>query len=87
MIREVLLSGRAERDLRDLPRDRQDRVRTALLEFARSGRGDLKRLGGTKGREDLFRMRVGDYRVVFALTSTEVKVTRIIHRREGYDWL
>lgn len=87
MIREVLLSGRAERDLRSLPRDRQDRLRTPLLEFARSGRGDLKRLGGTKGREDLFRLRVGDYRIVFALTHTQVRVTRILHRSEGYDWL
>lgn len=87
MIREVLLSGRAERDLRGLPRDRQDRLRRALLEYARSGRGDLKRLSGTKGREDLFRLRVGDFRVVFALPGTEVKVTRIIHRSEGYDWL
>ena len=58
-----------------------------MLEFARSGLGDLKRLGGTKGREDLFRLRVGDYRIVFALIGTEVKVTRTLHRSEGYDWL
>ncbi len=87
MIRGVLLSERADRFLRGLPRDVHDRVRTALLEFARSGRGDLKRLSGTKGRDDLFRLRVGDYRIVFALTSTEIRVTRIIHRSEGYDWL
>ncbi len=87
MIRAVLLSTRAERDLRGLPREREDRLRTAMVEFARSGRGDLKRLGGTKGREDLFRLRVGDYRIVFALTGTEVKVTRVLHRSEGYDWL
>lgn len=87
MIREVLLSEKAERVFQGLSEDLQHRIRKALLEFARSGRGDLKKLAGTKGREDLFRLRVGEYRVVFALSQSEVRVTRIIHRSEGYDWL
>ncbi|MGI0132259.1 MAG: type II toxin-antitoxin system RelE family toxin [Thermoplasmata archaeon] len=87
MTRIVLLSGPADRTYRTLPKAIQRRVHDALFEFASSGHGDLKRLHGTKGRDDLLRLRVGDYRVVLALTNTEVRVTRILHRSEGYDWL
>ena len=87
MTRDVLLSDRAQREFGRLPSIVRQRIRKALVEFASTGRADLKRLVGTRGREDLFRLRVGEYRVVFALTETEIRVTRIIHRSEGYDWL
>jgi mRNA-degrading endonuclease RelE of RelBE toxin-antitoxin system len=85
--RAVLLAAPAQKTYDSLPRGLRSRVRETLLEFARSGRGDLKRLRGTRGREDLFRLRVGDYRVVLAISAREIRVTRIIHRGEGYDWL
>jgi mRNA-degrading endonuclease RelE of RelBE toxin-antitoxin system len=83
----VLLSAPAQKTYDSLPLQVRRRVRDSLLEFAASGRGDLKRLRGTRGREDLFRLRVGDYRIVFAVTAAEIRVTRILHRGEGYDWL
>jgi len=38
------------------------------------------------GRDDLFRVRVGDWRIVYAIRDRElvVIVIRIGHRREGY---
>ncbi|MCI4326559.1 MAG: type II toxin-antitoxin system RelE/ParE family toxin [Thermoplasmata archaeon] len=65
----------------------RERIHAALQELAGSERGDVKRLKGTRGREDLFRLRVGDYRVLFARSRGEIRVTRILHRSEGYDWL
>jgi mRNA interferase RelE/StbE len=85
--RAVLLSAPAQRTYDSLAPGARRRVRESLLSYAGSGRGDLKLLRGTRGREDLFRLRVGDYRIVFAMTATEIRVTRIIHRSEGYDWL
>ena len=87
MSRTVLLSGPAQRAYAALPTEERRRVHDKLFDFARSGRGDVKRLRGTQGREDLFRLRVGDYRVVFAISEAEIRVTQIIHRGEGYDWL
>ncbi|MCI4336594.1 MAG: type II toxin-antitoxin system RelE/ParE family toxin [Thermoplasmata archaeon] len=87
MSRSVLLSAPAQKTYDSLPQETRQRVRETLLAFANSGRGDLKLLRGTRGRDDLFRLRVGAYRVVFAQSPTEIRVTRIIHRREGYDWL
>jgi mRNA interferase RelE/StbE len=62
-------------------------VRAALKRVASGGRADVKRLRGAQGNADLFRLRVGDYRIVFAVVGDEIRVTRIIHRSEGYDWL
>lgn len=83
----VLLSDSADRAYSRLPVKVRQRVHAALRELAATNRGDVKRLKGTRGREDLYRLRVGDYRVVFARSGTEIRVTRILHRHEGYDWL
>jgi mRNA interferase RelE/StbE len=83
----VLLSDSANRVYSRLPAKVCERVHAALRDLAATERGDVKRLKGTRGREDLFRLRVGEYRVIFARSRTEIRVTRILHRNEGYDWL
>ncbi|MGD0550826.1 MAG: type II toxin-antitoxin system RelE/ParE family toxin [Candidatus Bathyarchaeia archaeon] len=42
---------------------------------------------GTKGREDLFRLRIGDYRVIYAVVAGIVYITDIFHRGKGYKQL
>jgi mRNA interferase RelE/StbE len=48
---------------------------------------DIARLKGTKGREDLFRLRIGDYRVIYAVVAGIVYITDIFHRGKGYKQL
>jgi mRNA interferase RelE/StbE len=40
-----------------------------------------------KGYKDLWRLRVGDYRVIYAIddAAKKIYVTRIAHRREVYE--
>jgi len=40
----------------------------------------IKRLQGTT--EPLYRLRVGDYRVIFHLEGTRVRVEQVVHRRD-----
>ena len=63
------------------------REKAALKRVVSGGRADVKRLRGAQGNADLFWLRVGDYRNVFTVAGNEIRVTRIIHRTEGYDWL
>jgi mRNA interferase RelE/StbE len=44
---------------------------------------DIARLMGTKGREDLFRLRIGDYRAIYAVVARTVYITDIFHRGKG----
>lgn len=48
---------------------------------------DVKKLKGTKGRQDLYRLRIGDYRAIFAIEDDVVYVLEIIPRGYGYKWL
>ena len=49
--------------------------------------GDVKKLKGTKGRQDLYRLRIGEYRVIYAVENDGVYILEIIIRGRGYKWL
>jgi mRNA interferase RelE/StbE len=85
--REILLSTRAQQEFGALGSKGRARVRSALESFAATGRGDLKKLKGVHGGSDLYRLRAGEYRIVFELAPNQVRVTRIVPRSAGYDWL
>jgi mRNA-degrading endonuclease RelE of RelBE toxin-antitoxin system len=85
--REILLSSQAQRDYAALEKDARHRARAGLLRFAETGRGDLKRFKGVGRGTDLFRLRIGVYRIVLDQTVKETRVTRIFRRGEGYEWL
>lgn len=75
--------GRLEPKLRE-------RIKSALRKLAddpyqpRAG-VDIIRLIGTKGRQDLYRLRVGDYRAIYAIENKVIYVTDLFHRGKGYD--
>jgi mRNA interferase RelE/StbE len=87
LTKEILLSPRAQKEFLRLDSTTRDRIRRALSAYAENGIGDVKRLKGTRDREDLLRLRVGDFRIVFADIENQVRVTRVIRRGEGYEWL
>ena len=46
---------------------------------------DIVRLRGTRGRHNLFRLRIGDYRAIYAVEGKVVYVTDLFHRGRGYE--
>jgi mRNA interferase RelE/StbE len=52
--------------------------------FQRRSGADIIRLKGTRGRQDLFRLRIGDYRAIYAVEGNVVYVTDLFHRGKGY---
>ena len=60
-------------------------LRTLKVDPFKSRSGtDIARLSGTKGRQDLFRLRIGDYRAVYEVEKKTVYVTDLFHRGKGY---
>lgn len=81
---QVLLERSAERDLRRLSADVHTRVIGAIQELAANPRPPgCRKLAG--GQND-WRIRVGDYRVIYEITDAirVVRVNRVRHRREVY---
>jgi mRNA interferase RelE/StbE len=80
----VLFKPSADKALRKLPESVQKRIAAAAEEL-----GDDPRQPGCvklKGEDDLWRIRVGDYRVVYAIQGDEllVLVVRVAHRKDVY---
>ncbi|MFC1482569.1 type II toxin-antitoxin system RelE/ParE family toxin [Myxococcota bacterium] len=80
----VQLTRAAARDLRGLPRGGQRRIDAAIMSLAEHPRppGCVK----LRGADDLYRVRVGDYRIVYQIEDEvlTVLVIRIGHRRDVY---
>ena len=71
-----------------LENEMKNRIKGSLKELASGKKNmDMKKLKGIHGREDLFRLRVGDYRVIFLPTDNEIMVIRIDHRKKVYIFL
>jgi mRNA interferase RelE/StbE len=80
----VLLERAAEKDLSHLPTEIHDRVIEAIQELAANPRPvGCRKLTGSKHD---WRIRVGDYRVVYEIADVirVVRVNRVRHRREVY---
>ena len=80
----VEFTPQGARDLRKLPRRDQRRVATRIDALACDPRQPgVEKL---KGGHDIWRMRVGDLRVLYTIAQHIVTVTvvRVSHRREVY---
>ena len=82
----VRFASTATRDFRRLPVQIQDRVRFAIRRLAVNPRPPgVRKLSGNNNEGD-YRIRVGQYRVLYDLHDAEILVyiVRIGHRREVY---
>ena len=61
-MKTIIFTVKAAKELDSLPEPARTNVSGALNSYAIDGRGDVKKLRGREG----YRLRVGDYRVIFA---------------------
>jgi mRNA interferase RelE/StbE len=84
---KVILKPSVEKDLRSLPREVVKRVfrRIEMLKYEPLPRQSLK----LSGAEQLYRIRVGEYRIVFGVDKEHLQVTihHVRHRRDVYRQL
>ena|GEM_PF-683342 len=87
----ILISESARKDFYNLDKSIQNRIKKSFLwlkenPFASRSGADIKRIQGS--REPYFyRLRVGNHRIIYMVEEMEVKVTRIMLRKKGYEWL
>ena len=78
---EIEIRPRAVKDMKGLPRTDALRILDRIDRLRKNLEGDVKRL--TQSTSE-FRLRVGDYRVLFDVEGQVVVVRRVRHRREAY---
>ena len=76
----IELTSGAEKSLKRLSKPDRNRLRAAIDTLPV---GDIKKL---RGRSNQFRLRVGEFRVVFApdYTARRVVILEVFHRGSGY---
>ena len=84
---EVIFKRSAEKDLRDLPKGTVKRVLTRIEELQRDPRP--RQSSKLTGAEQLYRVRVGDYRIIYGVADDEREITvyYVRHRRDAYRQL
>jgi mRNA interferase RelE/StbE len=78
---EIEIRTRAEKDLRGVPKDQAVVITKKVQALAGGLKGDVKRLTHFTPE---YRLRVGDWRVLFDIEGNRVIIQRIVHRREAY---
>ncbi len=86
----ILISTTASKEFKALQKKEQERIREKLNELAEdphnnSNRLDTKKLSGTN--RTYFRLRVGDYRVIYYIQEKTIRVVKIALRSDAYSWL
>jgi mRNA interferase RelE/StbE len=81
MTYNIEFKPRAIRDLKDIDRTVARRLAEKIQLLEHDLAGDVKRLTASTPE---FRLRVGDYRVLFEIEGTRVIIYRIRHRKDAY---
>jgi mRNA-degrading endonuclease RelE of RelBE toxin-antitoxin system len=58
------------------------RILIALTRYGESGEGDIKALSGEW--DGYFRLRVGDFRVIFQIAQNAITIAPVRHRSDVY---
>ena len=78
---EIVVKSRAGKDLKKIPKVDATRIADKLEMLSTEISGDIKRL---TNHTPEYRLRVGQYRILFEVDGTEILVYRILHRKEAY---
>ncbi|MDQ2100631.1 MAG: type II toxin-antitoxin system RelE/ParE family toxin [Tychonema bourrellyi B0820] len=79
---QVEFKPKAIKDLASLPAEVQSRVLTKIELMQNNLTGDVKRLTNYTPE---YRLRVGDYRILFEIEEDILVIYRVKHRKDAYS--
>lgn len=82
MTYEVELRPNADKDLDGMSPEIARRILAKIMGLRQNLAGDVKRLTHYVPE---YRLRVGDWRVLFEVVGSQVTVHRVLHRSRAYD--
>lgn len=72
---------KAIKDLKSIPPKERERIVTRIERMEEDLEGDVKKL---TNHTPEYRMRSGNYRVLFEIEGERIVVYRVLHRKEAY---
>lgn len=84
-VKRIAYSRDALRTLRRMPANTSKRIRHKVQTYARNPASLANNVQALKGERDIFRLRVGDWRIIFTEDAEVVAVIRIAPRGSAYN--
>lgn len=81
---KITISPRAEKELKKLSKINQLAIANKIRSFVNVSITNEEKLSGYK---NIYRVRIGDYRIVFKKSPSEIYIVLIGHRKDIYDLL
>lgn len=78
----VIFSCRAKKDLDSLSDNEFVRIINGCKRLEHDPAPDGKHIKKLRGYKEIFRLRVGDYRIVFECKGSEVSIVTVVTRQE-----
>ncbi len=79
---EIEIRKRAEKDLANIPKADAQHIADAIFAMEENGLvGDVKKLSNYFPE---YRLRVGNWRILFELSKSKIIIYRILNRKEAY---
>lgn len=85
---DILIHESAGKFLSNLGKKIQQNIKSDLKKLSEdpySKQLDTKKLKGHANKPDIFRLRTGEYRVIYFIQEGKIMVTEIMKREKGYD--
>lgn len=86
---DIFLHDATQKFLDKLDKKSTENIKSRLKELSEnpySSHLDIKKLKGLKNRQDLFRLRIGDFRVIYFMQENSIWITEISRREGAYDF-
>jgi mRNA interferase RelE/StbE len=81
-VNNVVISDNAKKDLRKLDNTSTKRILLKIDDFSKNpSQFEIKKL---KSTDDLFRIRVGNFRIIFEYLDKDIVILKIGHRKDIY---
>ena len=78
----IEISAKAREQLRALPKEQRQNIGWRMEEMREDLRGDVLKL---QAKGNCYRLRVGNFRVLFLLVGDAIAVYAVKDRKEAYD--
>jgi mRNA interferase RelE/StbE len=80
---KITIRKNAVRDLQKISVSIKSKIHDKILELEKYP--DVANIWKLTNFEPAYRLRIGDYRVLFDVTSDTIEIGRVLHRKESYQ--
>ena len=87
-----MVSPTARKQLEKVHKKEKKKIVTAIRQlesdpFKNRPKADIKKLSGVKKQDDLYRLRSGNYRIIYEVSDDKVWISEIVKRGGAYKFL